>query len=135
MSIDDALFRKLRSGRLPATALVLEIAAFGLVAGAIWLNEIFDLPHRWLGAPEGTFRPHEALTESGLVLLLGMAVAFFTIRTARHRESLIRICAWCHRVKLDDKWVTVERFLASHRAKTTHGMCEQCSARMEDELV
>lgn len=135
MASKTSLFYKLKTGRLPTTALVLELVGFGLVAGAIWLNHVFDFSHRLFGGADGALGSHEALWEAGLVLMLGAVVTFFTVRTARHLESLISICAWCHQVKLEDRWMSVEEFLANHRSETTHGICEACAARWEAEMA
>jgi hypothetical protein len=117
--------------RLPIAALALEAGAFLLIASTIWLNEYLDLPHHFMGAPASPFRPREAIVESGLVLLLGAAVIAFTAALVRQLDSLIVMCAWCHRVRSDRDWASIEEFLQAHRAETTHGVCPECAKRME----
>jgi hypothetical protein len=114
---------------------LLEGAGFLVIAAVIWLDEAVDLPHALFNAPVSPFRPHEALLESGLVLILGSLIVTFTASLlARHIDRLIVLCAWCHRVRFDGNWVTLEAFLQGHQAETSHGMCPDCEARMLAEL-
>ena len=123
--------RPSRNTRVTARIVGLESLGFLLVVAAIWLDELFDLPHRFLSAAVTPFRPEEALLESGLVALLAAAVILWTIRVLRrvaNLESRIVVCGWCHRVKLDEQWVSLERFLHEHRAETSHGICPTCTS-------
>jgi hypothetical protein len=120
-------------GRL---AVIPQIVGFLAVAALIWMDELLDLPHVFFGAPASPHRIEEALLESGVILLLGAAVAAWTIRAARrvaYLESFVVLCAWCRRVRHDDTWMTLEAFLAQHRAQTSHGLCPDCERRLEAE--
>ena len=121
--------------RVPLLPLVLEGAGFLAIAIVIWLDELIDLPHLLFNAPASPFRPHEALLESGLVLALGALIIDFTAHSlSRHIERLIVLCAWCHKVRLDRDWVSVEEFLREHHADTSHGMCPECERKMVAEM-
>jgi hypothetical protein len=117
--------------RLPITAIALEALGFLIIALAIWLDELMDLPRYLFGAPASPFRPHEAVLESGLVILLAAGIITFTVRLVGHVDRLIVLCAWCHRVRLDTAWVSIEEFLRVHRADTSHGICPDCTARFD----
>jgi hypothetical protein len=121
--------------RWPVAAMALESAGFLLIAAVIWLDELLDLPHLFFGAPASPFRPHEAIWESGLVLVLGVLVVAFTARLVRQIDRLIVLCAWCHRVRLNSHWVSVEEFLRVHRADASHGICPECMAQFEKEMA
>jgi hypothetical protein len=42
-------------------------------------------------------------------------------------ENLVRICAWCGRVRLHEGWVPLRRFTQEERVGgVTHGMCPDC---------
>lgn len=115
----------------------LEAAGFGLIALAIWLDELLDLPHLMFHAPISPFRPEEAGAESALVIAVGAAVVWWSHRQlakAAYLESLIMVCAWCHRVKLDTVWVSLELFLREHRAETTHGICPVCALELMTQV-
>jgi hypothetical protein len=111
----------------------LEAAGFITIAAAIWLDELWDLPHLLLGSPSSPFRPGEAVAESVLVLLLGAGIVLWSRRVlarVAYLESFVVVCAWCHRVKLDEQWVGLEQFLREHRATTSHGICPICARDM-----
>jgi len=117
---------------------VFESVGFLTVMLLIWLNELLDLPHLLLGAPSigPSLRWEEALLESGAVFLLGVGVVAFSRWTSlrlAYLESFVVLCAWCRRVKLDEEWVGLERFLQAHRARTSHGVCPDCAARLQRE--
>lgn len=121
--------------RVPLLPLALEAAGFVTIAVVIWLDELIDLPHLLFGATVTPFRPTEALLESALVLALGALIMDFTAHSlSRHIERLIVLCAWCHKVRLDREWVSIEDFLREHRADTSHGMCPDCERKMVAEL-
>lgn len=119
---------------LPVTAIALESAGFLIIAAVVWLNQLLNLPHHLFGAPVRPFSLHEAIMESGLVLMLGVIVVTFTARLVRQLDRFIVLCAWCRRVRLDTKWVKIEEFFRIHRADTSHGICPECAERIEEEL-
>ena len=109
-----------------------EVLGFGVIVAVIWLDELFDLPHRLLGAPVSPTRLEEAALESLGVVLLAIAVLVFTRRLIRrvvYLESYITLCAWCRRVRRDDQWLSIEAFFAQHQARTSHGICPACEAK------
>lgn len=116
--------------------LFIHATAFVAMACLIWLNEMLDLPHVLLGAPPAAsgLRYQEAAVESGIALLIGVAVLVVEVRLARrvqYLESLLVLCAWCGRVRIESgEWVSVEHFLEDYRVDTTHGMCPECAAKM-----
>ena len=122
-------------GRLPIAAITLEAAGFLAIACMVWLDELLDVPHHVFGAPASPFRPYEAIVVSGLVLLLGVAIILYTVHLVRRLDSLIVLCAWCHRVRVKSEWVSIEEFLHVHRAETSHGICAECAARFDAKVA
>lgn len=75
---------------------------------------------------------------------LGAAVARALERAAEEGRSplpmfgdaggLIRVCAWCQRVRTNDgAWLSVQQFLPLRSAvpmRVTHGICDRCSAAL-----
>lgn len=56
--------------------------------------------------------------------------------------ALQRSCGWCNRLEVEGEWLEIEdalpklRFMELERPATlTHGMCDECLARMLAELV
>ena len=112
--------------------LLLELIGFGAVLLLIWLDEYADIPFRYLGASKTPPRPQEYWFESCAVLFLGVCIVAATLwifRRLRTLEAFIRICAWCRRVSLSDKWVSFEDYMKlQHDVKSTHGICPECRA-------
>lgn len=115
-------------------AVIPQIIGFLILAALVWMDELLDLPHVLFGAPASPHRIAEALLESVVVVLLGIAVSAWTIRAARrlaYLESFVVLCAWCRRVRHEGTWLSLETFLAQHRARTSHGLCPDCELKME----
>jgi hypothetical protein len=111
---------------------LVEALGFGAIAAVVWIDELFDVPHRLFGAPESPARIMEATTESFGVILLAVFVIVFTRRLTRrvaYLESYISMCAWCRRVRRDGQWYGIEAFFARHDAQTSHGICPDCEQR------
>jgi hypothetical protein len=118
---------------LPRHLFGLQLAGFSVLVIIIWLDELVDLPFRFLGAPMAPPSWQEALLESGIVIVLAALTLAATRRAMRrvvYLESFVVLCAWCRRVRLDDKWMSVEAYLAVHQAETSHGVCEDCGRRV-----
>ena len=49
---------------------------------------------------------------------------------------MIRICAWCRKVKDEDKgWGSFEDYLQEQSSATfSHGMCPDCASRLTGQL-
>jgi hypothetical protein len=125
-----------KAGRFPAAVVALEAAGFLTIVALIWIDELWDLPYYLFGASPTPFRPAEAIAESGLVVLMGAAIIVASIRILRrvaYLESMIVLCAWCRRVRMDDSWVSIEEFLHVHRRTTSHGICPDCDVRLNEE--
>ena len=111
---------------------LIEMIGFGVIVSVIWLDELFDLPHRLFGAPVSPTRLTEAAMESLGVVLLAAIVLLSTRRLIRrvvYLESYITLCAWCRRVHRDEQWLSIEAYFAQHQARTSHGICPDCEAK------
>jgi hypothetical protein len=115
----------------------IELAGFLVVVVAIWMNDYFDLPHRFFGEPLVPFNPNEAIFESLFVAGLAFAVAAITRRlTTRvaELESLLPICSFCKRIRTPNtdpekqaSWETVEHYIHTRTgSQFSHGLCPDC---------
>ncbi len=109
-------------------------ATFVTCIALIGVDEYLDIPHRLLGAGANPFRMEEFLVECGTITLAALAVILPTailIRKEKRLENFVRICAWCKKVSLDGRWVSLETYIKTkENADSTHGICEECSARL-----
>jgi tetratricopeptide (TPR) repeat protein len=58
----------------------------------------------------------------------------FPVEALATRSGLVRVCAWCERVKLPDReWLPLRTWLPdAFPANLTHGICEACSGRFSE---
>ncbi len=69
---------------------------------------------------------------------LGTAFTQFEkIIQERKKQKLIGVCAWCKKIKLDEKsWEPLERYLGELTLGTiTHGICPQCAEKIFEKRV
>ena len=112
-----------------------EAGLFLIVAIVLCLDEFVDLPYHLLGAPETPYRPQEYIIETVSILIVALIVITITLlllKRSRRLERFLRVCAWCRKVWVDDEWVSFEEYaLKRHSLKSSHGICEECVARLE----
>jgi len=112
---------------------ILEMVGFVAVIVVIWLDELADLPYYLLGTPRTPGRLPEALLESLLVLIVCAGVVASTIwlfRRIERLESYIVMCAWCRKVRVDERWITFEEYLSEKNSlQTSHGVCKACAEK------
>lgn len=108
----------------------LEVVGFALMIAVLWLDEFVDVPHRFLGAKPTPLRPQEFWFETITLLFVAILVILATLwifRRLRYLEGLVQICAWCHRVRVKDEWVSLEQYLKlEHDLLSTHEICPEC---------
>jgi hypothetical protein len=118
--------------RYEKVILSLELIGFASVLLLIWLDEFVDIPFLYFGALKTPPRPQEYWFETCAVLLLGTVVVIATLwvfRRLRFLEDFIRVCAWCRKVEVGEKWLTFEEYMKrQHDVKSTHGICPECRA-------
>jgi hypothetical protein len=58
-------------------------------------------------------------------------------RGCRELTALLTICAWCKKMRDEEgRWQQLERYISLHSdAEFTHGLCEECAAHMEAEVL
>ena len=116
----------------------MEIGMFMLVLITLWLDEFVDIPHRLFNAPATPYRIAEYIIETSSVTIVGSTViliTWFLIRRLEREEGFVRVCSWCKRVFLNDRWVEFEEYLHQGQDLTpTHGICESCLQKAKAEI-
>ena len=109
---------------------IVYLVGFTVILILLWLNEIIDLPYRLLGAPATPFNYREALLESTIVICITVLFAFISFRLEKHikyLEGLTLICANCKKVKIQDQWIPIEKWLCGNTdVLFSHGVCMDC---------
>lgn len=70
------------------------------------------------------------MSESGFVLVLGLAVLFATRQLLAKigcLERTLSICGYCEKVRTPDLWVQFETYVDTHsEARFSHTICPEC---------
>lgn len=113
--------------------------ALGFLAIIIlsWMDELIGLPYLLFGGAPHHPNLGESAMETVVVLITATPILLLSRRLASrlfYLEKFLKICAWCKRVDVGDRWVPMDMYLAAgFGQKTTHGMCPDCYARMKSE--
>jgi hypothetical protein len=114
-----------------------EAGLFFIVTIVLWLDEVVDFPNLLLGAPPTPYRPQEYVLETVSILFVAIVVIIMTmiiLRRSRRLERFLRVCAWCRKVWVDNEWVRFEEYaLKKHSLQSSHGICEECVAKLENK--
>lgn len=123
--------------RAPYRILYFEAAGFLLLIVFTWLDEEVLFPNRQLISWFASKNWHYAVFESIVIFIFGITVvslSYRIIRKLHYLESFIKICAWCRKVKLDDRWVSLEEYFDSvSDIKCSHGICKSCEDSLNKE--
>lgn len=111
-----------------------EIIAFTVLFITIWVGSLLPLFLYKRNAMEW----EDPLLESAVLILVAIPTLICSKRILNHLhhlEGFLRICAWCHKVKVGNDWIPMEEFLNRRLStKTSHGICEICNTNFRDEL-
>jgi hypothetical protein len=110
--------------------LVFQAIAFVSIIVLVWLNEVCDLPYRLLGAPKTPINWKESLENSIVLIALWFLIYNHTkrlIRKIHQLEELLHVCAHCGRVRMEEKWMPFDEYLAATgQINISHGLCPEC---------
>jgi len=116
--------------------IIAEVLIFSAMLAVIWLDEFLDVPYRLFGAPPTPYRIEEYIIETASCALIGIVIITGTLLLLRRLdrvERYLRVCAWCRKVWMDDRWVTFEEYLSKqHTLQASHGMCPECMHKLTD---
>ncbi len=121
-----------------SVVLLYETLGFLAIIALSWLNEVIGLPYLLFGGPPHHTDFRESAMESMVVLLIAIPILMLSRRLALrlfYLEKFLKICAWCKRVDLGDRWVPMDQYLAAgFGQRTTHGMCPDCFEKVKSEI-
>ena len=111
---------------------------FGLVLATLWLDEFIDVPYRLFNAAPTPYRIEEYMIETAAVTIVGITIILLTwvlMKRLERAEEFVRVCSWCKRVFLDNRWVNFEEYLRQKQdLSSTHGICESCAQKVKAEM-
>jgi len=105
----------------------------------IWLDEIIDIPHLFLGAESTPLNWRESLFESVIIALLGAVIINCTnklFRKMKFLEGILPVCASCKKIRDDEgNWHQIESFIRERsEAEFSHGICPECARKLYPEF-
>jgi hypothetical protein len=106
----------------------------------IWFDELFDFPHHLFGLEKTPVNWAEGVTESVLVVALGVYTTWLTARflkRIKHLEGFLPVCSFCKRIRVrDDDWVPIDQYVHEHsEAEFSHSLCPACAEEHYGELM
>ena len=123
-----------RTFGLSAAIRILEAIAFSVVVLIVWIDEVADIPHLFLGARATPVNRRESIFESAFILIVAALVFFATSRLftrIRKLEGYLPICSSCKRIRdSGNEWHQLESFLREKSVvEFTHTLCPDCKEK------
>lgn len=119
-------------------AIISETVMFVIILAIIWVDEFLDMPYLLFGATPTPRRMEEYIVETvsvAMVVLLVIAGTVLLLRRLDRAERFLRVCAWCRKVWLDDRWVVFEEYVKKeHKLKSSHGICPECMLKIKTDI-
>jgi hypothetical protein len=104
------------------------------------LNEVVDLPHYLFGDVPTAFgqRTGEIYVELALFTAI-MSIEILLLRKFYSRirllEGFLPICANCKKIRKEEKWEEMEKYITEHSlVQFSHSICPECAAELYPEL-
>ena len=114
---------------------IYEILALSGIILFIWLDEIFDLPHLFLGAEASPLNWKESLFEGVSIGIFGTILIGTThklFKRLKYLEGILPVCASCKKIR-DEKgsWHPIESYIHERSsAQFSHGICPECAEKL-----
>ena len=112
--------------------IIADLIGFILVIMILWLDELLDLPHRFLGAPATPMNFMESIFETLIVLVLAALVIFSTstlLKKIKHLEGILPVCSFCKKIRSDNRWIPIDSYIRDRsEADFSHSICPECAA-------
>jgi hypothetical protein len=114
------------------------IACFAVML-FLWIDELLDVPHHLFGVEPTPINWVESLLESGFIIVLCtlvITISYRFLQRIKYLEGFLRICAFCKRIRIEDKWIPLDQFVSDHSAAMfSHGYCPECLEKHYGELL
>jgi len=128
-----------QKGFLAKRLVAVEVAAFLVVVGLIWLDELIDIPFLLLGGEATPVNWRESLFETLLIAPIGLATVYYTrlmIDRLKLLEGFLPICASCKKIRDNEgNWQQMEAYIRDRsEAEFSHGICPDCARKLYPEV-
>lgn len=123
--------------RIHGAVLIAQVLSYGLIITFIFADMAFNLSgvlrfgNDWLTKDMA----HSFVCLVGLVGAINLWLTWYYIRKSNTMRDWLVLCAWTHRVKQGDKWVSLEEFLDKGLGfQVSHGLSDPAAAKMREQL-
>jgi hypothetical protein len=110
--------------------LIYEALGFSLLILWCWLDELYDLPARLFGGTPSHANIVEAIEETIVIGIFGLAVvstSFRSLSRIKLLEGIVPTCAFCKKIRVGEDWQKMEEYFSKRsEAKFSHGYCPPC---------
>ncbi len=116
-----------------------ERIAFASIILLIWLDEVIDIPGRFLGAAPTPVNWRESFFESICIFILSIIIIRFTtniINRMKYLEGMLPVCSSCKRIRDEkDNWHPIESYIRDRAdVEFSHGICPECAEKLYPEF-
>ena len=104
-------------------------------------NEILDLPHIIFGDTPTSFEQRTGEIIIELLILAVISIIEIVLlkrfyQRIRILEGFLPICAHCKKIRHEEKWDQMERYISDHSlAQFSHSICPDCRKELYPELL
>jgi len=122
----------------PSKVFLYQSIGFLAIIAVCMLDEVVGLTTLVLG--DQTYISDFRETTLKMLLIFGvwLVVAGSTRRVLarlEYLEGFMKVCAWCHRIEHQGRWMPFEEFLKmSFDTPTSHGICTKCQDKMKGAI-
>lgn len=118
-------------------ALLWHTLGFATLVILLWADELFTFLYGYFRGDWRQVDLFDAATRTVVSILLWIYSSYKlhqTLSRMTHLEAFVHFCAWCHRVRDDNKWQTLEEHYHERTGKrASHGICPECAKKFEFE--
>jgi hypothetical protein len=112
---------------------------FVLLIVLSWMDEFEGLAQFTFGGGPHARDWRDSALQTLVIIYVWGIVWGLTMRLAvrsQHLGRFLRLCAWCRKVGHNGKWLKLEEYFAEDfHIPTTHGMCQECFKRVQEETA
>ena len=126
----DKMFKNMTTKK---TIIAYQLMGFLIVIVLLWLNEIFDLPHKLFGAAATPINWAESIFESVIVLIFCAVVTYFSwqsLKRIKYLERFLFVCSFCKKIRFEKEWIPIEDYIREHsESEFSHSLCPECAKK------
>ena len=122
----------------PSKVFVYQSIGFLAIIGVCMFDEVVGLTKLVLGDQNYISDFRESILKMLLIFVVWFVVAGSTRRVLsrlQYLEAFMKVCAWCHRIEHQGRWMPFEEFLKmGFDTPTSHGICNKCQDKLKGAI-